>query len=346
LLKLKCIQWEDTKVRFIDQTKLPESLEYIVTEDYRVIAEAICSLRIRGAPAIGIAGAFGAALGVQKKEFDSHESFYKNLEKVLSDLRKTRRTARILFWALYRMHKHAESISYKSVQEIRESLKSEALAIAREDEEISAKIGENGAELLDKNCTVLTHCNTGFLVTAGRGTALGVIYTAVEQGKNVHVYVDETRPLLQGARLTAWELSKAGIKATLICDNMAAWVMKNGRIDCVLVGADRIALNGDVANKIGTYNVAILAEKHGIPFYVAAPYTSFDFSLSCGEEITIEERSPDEVRAGFGKKTAPESIPVYNPAFDVTPNALITAIITEVGVFKSPYGVWDKLKKS
>jgi len=341
---LKSIEWVDGKVRLIDQTKLPEKLVYLEISDHLELCEAIKELRVRGAPAIGIAGAFGVVLGLNEMN-DKIFNINKYINKVIDDLRSTRPTAKNLFWALDRMYEKICSLSGESMVKVKKESLKEALDIYMEDEEISRKIGENGVELLKDECSILTHCNTGFLVTAGIGTALGIVYTAVEKGKKVKVYVDETRPLLQGARLTAWELKMKGIDITLICDNTAAFLMKKGMVDCVIVGADRIASNGDTANKVGTYNLAVLAEKHTIPFYVAAPHSTFDFSLKNGDKIPIEERNPEEVYMGFGKRTAPDNIDIFNPAFDVTPNNLITAFITEEKIFYPPYGNWGGLKK-
>jgi len=343
-MKLKSIEWVDGKVRLIDQTKLPEKLVYLEISDHLELCEAIKKLKVRGAPAIGIAGAFGVVLGLNKMN-DKIFNINNYINKVIDDLRSTRPTAKNLFWALDRMYKKICSLSGESMGKVKKESLKEALDIYMEDEEISRKIGENGVELLKDECSILTHCNTGFLVTAGIGTALGIVYTAVEKGKKVKVYADETRPLLQGARLTAWELKMKGIDVTLICDNTAAFLMKKGMVDCVIVGADRIASNGDTANKVGTYNLAVLAEKHNIPFYVAAPHSTFDFSLKNGDEIPIEERNPEEVYMGFGKRTAPDNINVFNPAFDVTPNNLITAFVTEEKIFYPPYGNWGSLKK-
>jgi len=342
-MRLKSIEWVDGKVRLIDQTKLPEELVYLEISDHLELCEAIKKLKVRGAPAIGIAGAFGVVLGLNKMN-DKIFNINNYINKVIDDLRSTRPTARNLFWALDRMYKKICSLSGESMGKVKKESLKEALDIYMEDEEMSRKIGENGVKLLKDECSILTHCNTGFLVTAGIGTALGIVYTAVEKGKKVKVYADETRPLLQGARLTAWELEMKGIDVTLICDNTAAFLMKKGMVDCVIVGADRIASNGDTANKVGTYNLAVLAEKHNIPFYVAAPHSTFDFSLKNGDEIPIEERNPEEVYMGFGKRTAPDNINVFNPAFDVTPNNLITAFVTEEKIFYPPYGNWGSLK--
>ena len=344
-MKLKCIEWINGKVRLIDQTKLPEKLEYLDIDDHHQLCSAIKELKIRGAPAIGIAGAFGVVLGIQKMK-DEKFNLGSYIISVINDLSSTRPTAKNLFWALDRMYKKLSSLNNEPMEKVKEEILKEAMDIYDEDEDISKRIGQNGAKLLKDNCSVLTHCNTGFLVSAGIGTALGIVYTAFEQGKMIKVYADETRPLMQGARLTTWELKNKGIDVTLICDNTASFIMKKGMVDCVIVGADRIVSNGDTANKIGTYNLAVIAEKHNIPFYVAAPYSTFDFTLKCGEEIPIEERNPEEIYMSFGKKIAPEDIKVFNPAFDVTPNQLITAFITEEGIFYPPYGNWGNLKKS
>ncbi|RKY85477.1 S-methyl-5-thioribose-1-phosphate isomerase [candidate division KSB1 bacterium] len=345
-MKLKAIEWHNNKVKFIDQTKLPEKLEFVETDNYLVIEEAIKNLRIRGAPAIGIAGAFGVVLAIRQYSGSDKKEFLKFfIEKIINTFRNTRPTAKNLFWALDRIKKSVYENRELSIENIKEIVLKEALDIYKEDENISKKIGENGAKILKDSSTVLTHCNTGFLVTAGIGTALGIIYTAVEQGKKIKVFADETRPLLQGARLTVWELMNRGIDVTLICDNMAAFVMKKGLVDYVLVGADRIATNGDTANKIGTYNLAVLCEKHKIPFFVAAPYSTFDFDIKNGDDIKIEERKPEEVKCSYGRYIAPRKAKVFNPAFDITPNNLITGFITEVGIFYPPYGNWENLKK-
>lgn len=300
------------------------------------IWEAIKSLRVRGAPAIGIAGALGVVLGIWNCQAESYEEFKSQLDSVADYLATSRPTAVNLFWALDRMRVTAEKHKSRPISELKEILLDEAYKIIEEDKQICRAIGRNGAELLPDECTVLTHCNAGALATADYGTALGVIYAAAEMGKNVKVFADETRPLLQGARLTTWELMQNGIDVTLICDDMAATVMKGGMVDCVIVGADRIAANGDTANKIGTYNLAILAKEHGLPFYVAAPVSTFDLSLENGDLIPIEQRKPEEVKQPFGLKIAPEEVKVYNPAFDVTPARYITAIITEKGVIRQP----------
>ena len=324
-------------MELIDQTLLPLELVYKECRDVEVLAEAIESLRVRGAPAIGVAGAFGVALGAQEIREEGREAFLEELEKRIQRLAATRPTAVNLFWALDRMRGVIEQCPTENVEELKGRLLEEALKIQEEDKAICRKMGSNGAELLQDGMTVLTHCNAGGLATADYGTALGVIYAAKEQGKKIRVFADETRPLLQGARLTAWELMENGIETTLICDNMAAWVMSKGRIDCVIVGSDRIASNGDVANKIGTYGVAISAQAHGIPFYVVAPFSTIDMKLASGEDIPIEERKPEEVTSLAGRRTAPESVRVYNPAFDVTPYRYVTAIVSEKGVARAPY---------
>lgn len=331
------IEWIDGKVRMIDQTRLPEELVYLEINNVDQMAEAIKSLRIRGAPAIGIAGAFGLLLGLQNFQGEDKEEFFNLLHKTAEYLNATRPTAVNLSWALNRMKKMAEENRARAIPEIKQILVKEALQIWEEDRQICRRMGRHGAELIKDGMNILTHCNTGALATADYGTALGVIFTAHQQGKKIHVYVDETRPLLQGARLNMWELMHEGIDATLICDNTAAFVMQQGKVDCVILGADRIARNGDTANKIGTYNLAVLAEKHKLPFYVAAPVSTIDFNIQKGTQIPIEERAPEEVTEGFGKRTAPRGAKVYSPAFDITPNELITAIITEEGILYPPF---------
>lgn len=338
-MPVKTIEWVDGTVRMIDQTRLPEELVHLDIREVDTLAEAIKSLRVRGAPAIGIAGAFGILLGIQNFDGTDKDAFFAQLKKTADFLVATRPTAVNLSWAVKRMLKVAETNREKSISEIKQTLHEEALIIYEEDRQTCRKLGKHGAQLLKNNARVLTHCNTGALATADYGTALGVVFAAHEQGKKVSVFADETRPLLQGARLNTWELMNEGIDVTLICDNTAAFVMQQKKIDCAIVGADRIARNGDTANKIGTYNVAVLAEKHGIPFYVAAPFSTIDFSLKSGTEIPIEERDPEEVINGFGRLTAPQNTRVYSPAFDVTPHELITAIITEEGVIEPPFEI-------
>lgn len=336
-MELKTIDWKDGKVVIIDQTKLPLAEEYLEFSDYRELLNAIKQLKIRGAPAIGIAGAYGVCLGANKLETRDYAEFKQQMNSIIDELAATRPTAVNLFWALHRMKAMIEADSGITPDQIKPKLVEAAARILNEDRTTCQLMGEKGASLLKDGDTVLTHCNAGALATGGIGTALGVIFTAVKQGKKIKVYADETRPLLQGARLTTWELMKAGIDVTLICDNMAAWLMQQGQINCIMVGADRIAANGDVANKIGTYNLAVLAHYHKIPFYVVAPASTFDLTLKSGNEIPIEQRAPEEVTEGLGKRTAPPAVSVYNPAFDVTPNGLIHAIVCEQGVFIPPY---------
>jgi len=343
---IETMRWKEGCVELVDQTLLPSELVYKDCRNVEEIAEAIESLRVRGAPAIGIAGAFGVVLGAEEIREEKKEVFLQELEKKFERLAATRPTAVNLFWALSRMRSLFEQ-HRGSVEEIRKCLLDEALKMQEEDKAICRKMGSNGAELLEDGMTVLTHCHAGGLATADFGTALGVIYAAKQQGKKVHVFADETRPLLQGARLTAWELMQNGIETTLITDNMAAWVMSRGKIDCVIVGADRVARNGDVANKIGTYGVAISAKAHGIPFYVAAPFSTIDRDLPSGEDIPIEERRPEEVTSLAGKRIAPESVRVYNPAFDVTPHTYVTAIVSELGIARAPYAeAFDRWAKA
>ncbi|MDZ7264607.1 MAG: S-methyl-5-thioribose-1-phosphate isomerase [candidate division KSB1 bacterium] len=334
---IRTISWQDGKLVIIDQTRLPVEEIYVKISDYRDLAQAIQQLKIRGAPAIGIAAAFGVCLGANAIETDDYHQFKQHVNQVIAVLAATRPTAVNLFWALNRMQRIIDNGSDRSPSELRLMLLNEAQQILAEDQQVCRRIGAHGATLLKPKTTVLTHCNAGALATGDYGTALGVIYAATEQGKKIRVFADETRPLLQGARLTAWELMKAGIEVTLICDNMAAWVMQQGWIDCVLVGADRIAANGDTANKIGTYNLAVLAKHHGVPFYVVAPTSTIDPSLESGRGIPIEQRAPAEVTDGFGRKTAPMGVTVYNPAFDVTPHQLITAVICEQGIVYPPF---------
>ena len=331
-LNFKTLEWVDSRLRLLDQTKLPEELAYIDCEDHESIAQAIKTLQVRGAPAIGIAAAYGVVLGMLNRPYRGQTEYKVRLEEVVAQLKRTRPTAVNLFWALERMRKLADETKNESFEEMNQVLLKEALEIHEEDKLMCRKIGEHGAELLKDNDTVLTHCNAGALATGGIGTALGIIYTAATRGKNIKVFVDETRPVLQGARLTAWELKQQGIDFTLICDNTAAWAMRKKSINAVIVGADRIAKNLDTANKIGTYNLAVLARAHNIPFYVAAPSSSFDPSIENGEKIKIEERSSEEVANWGGREIAPHGTKVFSPAFDVTPAEFITAIVTEKGI--------------
>jgi methylthioribose-1-phosphate isomerase len=318
----------------IDQTVLPTRLEYRDCRTVEDVWEAIRSLRVRGAPAIGIAAAMGVVVGVQNARDEPRETFDRRLRDVAAYLRTSRPTAVNLFWAIDRMERVGAQHPELPAHRITELLHREAIAIQEEDRQMCRAIGAAGAALIGDGQGVLTHCNAGGLATADYGTALAVMFSAAENGRHFHVFADETRPLLQGARLTAWELQQRGIEVALICDNRAAQVMKERRVDLVIVGADRIAANGDTANKIGTYGVALLARAHDIPFYVAAPSNTFDLTLPTGEAIPIEQREPSEVTHGFGKQTAPDGIHVYNPAFDVTPATLIKAIITEKGLIQ------------
>jgi methylthioribose-1-phosphate isomerase len=325
----------DGFVRLIDQTLLPTRLEYRDCRTVEEIWEAIRMLRVRGAPAIGVAAAMGVVLGVQQCHDRSRGAYAHRLHEVSSYLRTSRPTAVNLFWALDRMERHVQGLTEQwSPEQLTQALLDEALAIEEEDRQMCRAIGAAGAGLIHDGQGVLTHCNAGGLATADYGTALAVMFSAAEQGRRFRVYADETRPLLQGARLTAWELQQRGLDVTLICDNMAAQVMKEGRVQVVVVGADRIAANGDTANKIGTYGVALLARAHDIPFYVAAPSSTFDLSLPTGDAIPIEQRDAREVTHGFGRQTAPDGVKVYNPAFDVTPAGLIAGIITEKGLIQ------------
>jgi len=328
----------DARVRLIDQTELPAREVYLERTDYRLLADDIRRLAVRGAPAIGVAGAFGVVLGMQPEADLAPAEFRKRFQQVCGELAGTRPTAVNLFWAIGRMKAVVELMpeSVSSAQ-ILHGLEAEAIEICEQDRRLCRAIGEFGAELIGTGSRILTHCNAGALATAGIGTALAVVYVAGEQGKKISVFVDETRPLLQGSRLTAWELTQAGIEATLICDNMAASVMARGLVDLVITGADRIAANGDVANKIGTYSLACLANRHGIPFYVAAPFSTFDLSISNGSKIPIEERDSREVTSPCGLEIAPAGIKVFNPAFDVTPAELVSAIITDKGIIHPPY---------
>ena len=333
----RVVEWRgraDGSLLLLDQTLLPGEVQVIECQSAEQVCEAIRSLRVRGAPAIGVAAAYGVVLGVRDAVGGSREQFDERLKEVIEQLASSRPTAVNLFWALNQQREEAEKIPLTSPQFVLLMLLAKAKRIEAEDREMCSAIGQHGAELLHDGDGVLTHCNAGALATAGDGTALAAIYAAAAAGKRLRVFVDETRPLLQGARLTAWELQQRGVPVTLICDSMAAAVMRQGKVQAVIVGADRIAANGDTANKIGTYSVACLAKLHGVPFYVAAPSSTFDLSLSSGGQIPIEERSPDEITRGFGRQTAPDGIDVYNPAFDVTPAELITAIITERGVIR------------
>jgi len=328
----------DGHLLLIDQTLLPVDLREIECRSVEEVWEAIKNLRVRGAPAIGIAAAYGVCVGLQTVRGHSADAFFARLKEVTDYLASSRPTAVNLFWALRRMKTVADELrASHSPDEIARRLLTEAQAIEDEDRRMCRAIGRHGAALLSDGQGVLTHCNAGGLATADYGTALAVFFAAHESGKKLHVYADETRPLLQGARLTAWELLQRGIETTLICDSMAAQVMSEGRVQAVVVGADRIVANGDTANKIGTYGVAVLAAYHHVPFYVAAPSSTFDFTVTSGKDIPIEHRDRREVTHGFGRQTAPDGVEVHNPAFDVTPAKLIAAFITERGVIRPPF---------
>ena len=337
---LKTIEWDDNAVRIIDQTSLPVSLVYERIDRIEVMHDAIRQLRVRGAPAIGIAAAFGLYLGIKDSPDTTNGPDLLVLLREKADFLATARpTAVNLFWALERVKLKAAELVRERIpsSRIKKQLLQEAMDILEEDRQMCRRIGEYGIKLLEGKKSILTHCNAGGLATSEYGTALAPVYLAAEKGRFIHVYADETRPLLQGARLTSFELRQAGIPVTLICDNMAATVMARGLVDAVFVGADRIASNGDTANKIGTYGVAVLAQAHNIPFYVAAPASTFDRNLASGKEIPIEERNSSEITHGFGKQTAPSDIQVFNPAFDVTPSHLITSFITDRGVIAPPF---------
>ena len=332
------------KLRLIDQTKLPEELVYLETDSLELIYDAIKRLVVRGAPAIGCAAALGLA-AVAQNISGTTEQFISEVKKAADRLASSRPTAVNLFWALNRMTDKlaSTSVTVSEISKLKEILLEEALEILEEDITMCRAIGHHGAHLIKDGSGVLTHCNAGALATGDYGTALAPMYTAFENGVKFKAYSDETRPLLQGSRLTAWELARAGVDVTTICDNMAAQVMREGKINLVIVGTDRVAANGDVANKIGTYGVAILARYHNIPFYVAMPYSTVDFKTADGSGIPVEQRHPDEVRRGMGKLTAPENVNIYNPAFDVTPHELISGFITEKGMIYPPFS--ENLKK-
>ena len=336
-MTIKTIFWKNNTVVLIDQNALPQIERQVVCQDYMQVISAIKDLTVRGAPAIGVAAAMGVALGALSFPSISAETFRKKINIICDQIAGARPTARNLFWALERMKKCLDDAIRSGKQNLAAQLVSEAKRICSEDITINRQIGKHGSALIADGDNILTHCNAGALATAGYGTALGVIRAAKEQGKKLHVYVDETRPVLQGARLTAWEMQKEKIPATLITDNMAGFLMQQRKIDKIIVGADRIAANGDTANKIGTYSLAVLAIAHGIPFYVAAPLSTFDFSLKTGASIPIEERSGDEVTNFRGIATAPKGMKVYNPAFDLTQATHISAIITEEGIMTKPY---------
>jgi methylthioribose-1-phosphate isomerase len=334
---IKTLEWTDAGLRLIDQTKLPTEETYVTCRTYEEVADAIRTMIVRGAPAIGVAAAMGVALGVRDSQAKDHAELQRDFDRICEVLASTRPTAVNLFWAIRRMRDKFEQVSAQPIARIQQELVSEAQRMLVEDIAANQAMGRHGAVLLPASGGVLTHCNAGALATCGYGTALGVIRAAVDSGKKLHVFADETRPFLQGSRLTAWELMKDHIPTTLISDNMAGAMMQQGKIDAVIVGADRIAANGDVANKIGTYTVAVLAKAHGIPFYVAAPFSTVDLATPDGSRIPIEQRSSREVTHLAGKQIAPDGVTVENPAFDVTPNAYVTAIITERGIARQPY---------
>lgn len=334
---LQSVIWTGDKLDLLDQRLLPEEIVYLPLTTVQDVWEAIRHLKVRGAPAIGIAAAYGIVLG--SRDAATLEEWLAAVNKEAEYLATSRPTAVNLFWALDRMKASAASFAGQAwpIGQCKEALMQEAIAIQSEDEETNRLIGEHALSLFKDDMGVLTHCNAGGLATAKYGTALAPFYLALERGITLRVFADETRPVLQGARLTAFELQQAGVDVTLICDNMAGMVMAKGWVDAVIVGTDRVAANGDVANKIGTYSVAVLAKAHGIPFYVACPLSTIDLNTPTGSEIPIEERNPEEITEGFGKRTAPQGVKVYNPAFDVTPNEYVTAIITEKGIVQAPY---------
>jgi methylthioribose-1-phosphate isomerase len=334
---IQTLEWTEQGVRFIDQTKLPTEETYVTCKTYEQVAEAIRTMVVRGAPAIGVAAAMGIALGAQNSKAETVGDLKRDLDQICDVIGKTRPTAVNLFWAIRRMQEKFERVRIRPIAQIRRDLVEESQRMHAEDIAANQAMGRHGATLMPSEGGVLTHCNAGALATAGYGTALGVIRAAVEQGKKIPVYADETRPFLQGSRLTAWELMKDGIPTTVISDNMAGAMMKQGKIGAIVVGADRIAANGDVANKIGTYTVAVLAKENGIPFYVAAPISTVDLACPDGDRIPIEQRNPMEVTHIAGKQMTPNGVSIENPAFDVTPAKYVAAIITERGLAREPY---------
>src|SRR6202162_5646510 len=334
---IQTLEWTDQGVRFIDQTKLPTEEVYVTCTTHEQVADVIRNMVVRGAPAIGVAAAMGIALGVKNSKAENGADLKKDFDQICEAIRQTRPTAVNLFWAIRRMTEKFESLRVRPVVQIKQALIEEAQRMHAEDIAANQAMGRHGATLMPSSGGVLTHCNAGALATAGYGTALGVIRAAVEQGKKIHVYADETRPFLQGSRLTAWELMKDGIPTTVISDNMAGAMMQRGKINAIVVGADRVAANGDVANKIGTYTIAILAKEHAIPFYVAAPFSTIDLATSDGGKIPIEQRGAREVTHIAGQQMVPDGVQVENPAFDVTPAKYVTAIITERGIARAPY---------
>jgi methylthioribose-1-phosphate isomerase len=334
---IQTLEWTDNGVRFIDQTKLPTEETYVTCTTHEQVADVIRTMVVRGAPAIGVAAAMGIALGVKNSKAETVAELKGEFEQICDIIGKTRPTAVNLFWAIRRMQEKFERVRIRPIAQIKQDLIEEAKRMHAEDIAANQAMGRHGATLMPSEGGVLTHCNAGALATAGYGTALGVIRAAVEAGKKIHVYADETRPFLQGSRLTAWELMKDGIPTTVISDNMAGAMMKQDKIDAIVVGADRIAANGDVANKIGTYTVAVLAREHSIPFYVAAPISTIDFACPDGSRIPIEQRNAREVTHIGGRQMVPDGVSIENPAFDVTPAKYIKAIITERGIANAPY---------
>jgi methylthioribose-1-phosphate isomerase len=334
---IQTLEWTDSGVRFIDQTKLPTEEVYVTSKTYQQVADAIRTMIVRGAPAIGVAAAMGIALGVRDSKAETVGELKPEFEHICEVIGQTRPTAVNLFWAIQRMREKFERLRVQPIAQIKQELVEEAKRMHAEDIAANQAMGNYGATLMPSSGGVLTHCNAGALATAGYGTALGVIRAAIEQGKKIHVYANETRPFLQGARLTAWELMKDGIPTTVISDNMAGAMMRQGKIGAIVVGADRIAANGDVANKIGTYTVAVLAKENNIPFYVAAPISTVDLACSDGSKIPIEQRNTREVSHIAGKQMVPDGVSIENPAFDVTPAKYVSAIVTERGIARAPY---------
>jgi methylthioribose-1-phosphate isomerase len=334
---IQTLEWTPDGVVFIDQTKLPTEEVYVTCTTHQQVADAIRNMIVRGAPAIGVAAAMGIALGVKNSQAESVADLKKEFDKICETIRETRPTAVNLFWAIRRMQEKFETLRIRPIPQIKQALIEEAQRMHAEDIAANQAMGRHGATLMPSSGGVLTHCNAGALATAGYGTALGVIRAAVEAGKKIHVYADETRPFLQGSRLTAWELMKDGIPTTVISDNMAGVMMQQGKIGAIVVGADRIAANGDVANKVGTYTVAVMAKEHGIPFYVAAPISTIDLDTPDGSKIPIEQRNAREVTHIGGKQMTPDGVGIENPAFDVTPAKYVTAIVTERGIARAPY---------
>src|SRR5271163_4104843 len=333
------LEWTAEGVRFLDQTRLPLEETYVLASTYKDVADVITTMVVRGAPAIGVSAAMGVALGIQKSPAATVSALDADFETIAKTLASTRPTAVNLFWGIERMRQRYEALKTETTEldAIRKGLVAEARVMYDEDIAACRTMGAHGSSPMPRSGSVLTHCNAGALATCGYGSALGVIRAAIERGHELHVYADETRPFLQGARLTAWELMHDGIPTTVLCDNMAASLMRQGKIQAVIVGADRIAANGDVANKIGTYGVAVLAKEHGIPFYVAAPWATIDLATATGDDIPIEQRSATEVTHHAGKQLTPHGVGIENPAFDVTPAKYVTAIVTERGVLRAPY---------